>query len=88
MISWDVLGLLDAIETFNPDRPGKKAKFESYDISKIRWAILDEVRSQDWVSRRVRLCAQEVEQAILRLSQERSRPQGGRGCRRGRHEAL
>ena len=47
MISWGVLGLLDAIETIDPDRPGKKAKFESYDISKIRWAVLDEIRSQD-----------------------------------------
>jgi hypothetical protein len=37
IISWGVLGLLDAIETFDPDRPGKKAKVESYAISKIRW---------------------------------------------------
>ncbi len=74
MISWGVLGLLDAIQTYDPDRPGKRAKFESYAISKIRWAILDEIRSQDWVPRRVRLRAQEVEQAVLRLSQEFNRP--------------
>ncbi|MDQ3636796.1 MAG: hypothetical protein M3426_02205, partial [Actinomycetota bacterium] len=30
MISWGVLGLLDAVETYDPDRTGKKAKFESY----------------------------------------------------------
>ena len=70
MISWGVVGLLDAIETYDPDRPGRKAKFESYAISKIRWTILDEIRSQDWVPRRVRLRAQEVEQATTRLTQE------------------
>jgi RNA polymerase sigma factor FliA len=74
MISWGVLGLLDAIETYDPDRPGKKAKFESYAISKIRWAILDQLRSQDWVPRRVRRRAQEIEAATLRLTQDLRRP--------------
>lgn len=37
IISWGVLRLLDAIETFNPDRPGKKAKVKSYAICKNRW---------------------------------------------------
>ena len=54
MISWGMLGLLDAIETYDPERPGKKGKFESYTISKIRWSILDHLRSQDWVPRRIR----------------------------------
>ncbi len=74
MISWGVLGLLAAIETYDPDRPGRKAKFESYAISKIRWTILDEIRSQDWVPRRVRLRAQEVDQATMKLTQELRRP--------------
>ena len=74
MISWGVLGLLEAIETYDPDRPGKKAKFESYAISKIRWAILDEPRSQDRMPRRVRLRAQEVEKATIKLTQELRRP--------------
>jgi RNA polymerase sigma factor for flagellar operon FliA len=69
MFSWGLLGLLDAIQTYDPDRPGKKAKFESYAISKIRWAILDQLRSQDWVPRRVRMRAQEVEAAKVRLAQ-------------------
>ncbi|MDQ4043302.1 MAG: RNA polymerase sigma factor WhiG, partial [Actinomycetota bacterium] len=30
MVSWGVLGLLNAIETYDPDHPGRKAKFESY----------------------------------------------------------
>ena len=74
MISWGVLGLLDAIETYDPDRPGKKAKFESYAVSKIRWNILDEIRSQDWVPRRARVRAQEVEQTTTKLTQELRRP--------------
>ncbi len=74
VISWGVLGLLDAIETYDPDRPGRKAKFESYAISKIRWAILDELRSQDWMPRRVRVRAQEVEKAATKLTQELRRP--------------
>jgi RNA polymerase sigma factor FliA len=71
MISWGVLGLLDAIETYDPDR---KAKFESYAISKIRWAILDELRSQDWAPRRVRQRARDIEKATLKLNQELRRP--------------
>ncbi|MBA3471902.1 MAG: sigma-70 family RNA polymerase sigma factor, partial [Rubrobacter sp.] len=70
MISWGVLGLLDAVETYDPERPGKRAKFESYAISKIRWAILDQLRSQDWVPRRVRLRAQQIEAARAKLTQE------------------
>ena len=62
--------MLDAIETYDPNRKAPKAKFESYAISKIRWSILDEVRSQDWVPRRIRLRAQEVDQATTRLTQE------------------
>jgi len=74
MISWGVLGLLDAIETYDPDRPGRKAKFESYAISKIRWAILDHLRSQDWVPRRLRSRAQEIERTTSRLTQKLKRP--------------
>ena len=73
MFSWGVLGLLAAIETYDPERSGKRAKFESYAISKIRWAILDQLRSQDWVPRRVRLRAQQVEAARTKLTQELKR---------------
>ena len=67
VLSWGVIGLLKAVETFDPSRG---AKFESYAISRIRWSILDEYRSQDWVPRRTRVRAQEVEKARARLSQE------------------
>jgi RNA polymerase sigma factor FliA len=70
MISWGVLGLLDAaVETYDPELR-RRAKFESFAISKIRWAILDELRGQNWVPRRVRTRAQEVERAIQTLSQD------------------
>ena len=78
MISWGVLGLLSAIETYDPNREGKRAKFESYAISKIRWAILDQLRSQDWVPRRVRMRAQQAEAARTKLTQElKRRPSEG-----------
>lgn len=66
MVSWGVLGLLDAIENYDPSR---QVKFESYAISRIKWAILDEIRKQDWVPRRVRTRAQEIEKATAKLSQ-------------------
>jgi RNA polymerase sigma factor for flagellar operon FliA len=73
MLSWGVFGLLDAIESYDPDRPGRKAKFESYAISKIRWSILDHLRKQDWVPRRVRERAQKVDAATYSLTQELGR---------------
>jgi RNA polymerase sigma factor for flagellar operon FliA len=74
LISWGVLGLLDAVETYDSRR---NAKFESYAISKIRWAILDELRRTDWVPRRVRARAQEVERATAKLTQELRRAPTG-----------
>jgi RNA polymerase sigma factor for flagellar operon FliA len=71
LYSWGIVGLLDAIETYDP---GRNTKFESYAISKIRWAILDELRREDWVPRRIRMRAQEVERAKARLSQSLRRP--------------
>lgn len=70
VLSWGVIGLLKAVETFDPSRG---AKFESYAIERIRWLILDEYRSQDWVPRRTRARAQEVEKTKARLSQELGR---------------
>jgi RNA polymerase sigma factor FliA len=69
--SWGVLGLLDAIETFDPDR---QTKFETYAIHKIRWAILDELRREDWIPRRVRMRVQEADRVRHRLAQKLRRP--------------
>ncbi|TCJ16642.1 FliA/WhiG family RNA polymerase sigma factor [Rubrobacter taiwanensis] len=64
LISWGLVGLLEAVESFEPER---NVKFESYAISKIRWAMLNEIRQQDWVPRSVRRRAQDVERATNAL---------------------
>jgi RNA polymerase sigma factor FliA len=70
MLSWGVLGLLDAVETYNPER---RTKFESYAISKIRWSILDELRKADPLTRRVRRRSREVDLIKGELSQRLGR---------------
>jgi RNA polymerase sigma factor for flagellar operon FliA len=50
LISCGVIGLIDAIEKFDPS---KNVKFETYAEFRIRGAILDELRSMDWVPRSV-----------------------------------
>jgi RNA polymerase sigma factor for flagellar operon FliA len=70
VLSWGIIGLLDAIETYDP---GRRTKFESYAISKIRWSILDELRRADPLSRRVRRRAREVELAKGELAQRLGR---------------
>ncbi len=70
MASWGIFGLMDAIETYDP---GRAVKFETYAISKIKWAIFDELRRNDWVPRRVRTKAQEAERATTQLSQRLGR---------------
>ena len=66
LFSWGILGLLDAIETFDSRRG---ARFETYAISKIRWAMLDELRKRDWVPRRTRAQAKEADRAVSLLTQ-------------------
>src|SRR5664280_2070349 len=45
LISYGIFGLIDAIDKFEPDRA---IKFETYAISRIRGAIIDELRAMDW----------------------------------------
>lgn len=70
VVSWGLFGLLQAVETYDPTR---RTKFESYAISKIRWSILDELRKQDPLPRRLRLRAQQVERARNELTQRLGR---------------
>ncbi|MGQ0625891.1 MAG: FliA/WhiG family RNA polymerase sigma factor [Sporichthyaceae bacterium] len=63
-ISYGVFGLIDAIEKYDPDRG---VRFEPYAIRRIRGAILDELRAQDWIPRSVRAKARALEQAYARL---------------------
>lgn len=70
VLSWGIIGLLSAVETYDPER---RTKFESYAISKIRWSILDELRRTDPLTRRVRRWAREVEFARGELAQRLKR---------------
>ena len=51
LVSYGIFGLIDAIDKFDP---GRGFKFETYAISRIKGAIIDELRSIDWVPRSVR----------------------------------
>ncbi len=71
LISCGVIGLMDAIEKFDASRDNK---FKTYAEFRIRGAILDELRSQDWVPRSVREKAKMVEKAYAKLDKEFGRP--------------
>jgi RNA polymerase sigma factor for flagellar operon FliA len=64
LVSYGLLGLIDAIERYDPARD---VKFETYAIQRIRGAIIDELRSMDWVPRSVRSRARDIEKAIAQL---------------------
>ncbi len=60
LVQAGVFGLADAVERFDPERC---PRFESYAAQRIRGAILDELRAQDWVPRTVRGRARELDRA-------------------------
>jgi RNA polymerase sigma factor for flagellar operon FliA len=64
LVSYGLLGLIGAIERYDPDR---EIKFETYAIARIKGAIIDELRALDWVPRSVRSRAREIERAIGEL---------------------
>lgn len=65
-----VLGLIQAVEKFDHQRG---IKFETYCSVRIRGAILDEIRSTDWVPRMVRHAESEVKKTFARLQTELGR---------------
>ena len=70
LVSYGIFGLIDAIEKFDLDRA---IKFETYAINRIRGAIIDELRSIDWIPRSVRFKAREVEKAYQTLEAQLQR---------------
>ncbi len=64
LVSYGIFGLIDAIEKFDLERA---IKFETYAISRIKGAIIDELRAIDWIPRSVRYKAREVEKAYAAL---------------------
>ena len=70
LVSSGVIGLMDAIDKYDPSRDNK---FKTYAEFRIRGAILDELRAQDWVPRSVREKAKQLEKAHIRLEQQLGR---------------
>ncbi|MDQ3680625.1 MAG: RNA polymerase sigma factor WhiG [Actinomycetota bacterium] len=64
LVSYGIFGLIDAIDKFDLAR---NIKFETYAIARIKGAIIDELRSIDWVPRSVRTKARSVEKAYAKL---------------------
>ena len=70
LISYGLVGLISAIERFDLAR---EIKFETYAITRIKGAIIDELRSLDWVPRSVRARAREIERANAKLEHKLQR---------------
>lgn len=70
LVSAGVVGLMDAIEKYDP---GRDTKFETYAVARIRGAIVDDLRSLDWVPRSVRRKARMLEETYAYLENELGR---------------
>ena len=68
--SYGVEGLIDAIEKYTPD---KGARFETYALMRIRGAIIDKIRSQDWIPRSTRKKIKEIKLVAENLKQQLGR---------------
>jgi len=71
LISSGMVGLLDAIKKFDPK---KNINFKTYAEFRIRGAILDELRSLDWIPRSIRKKTSDLEKAHISLQKELGRP--------------
>jgi len=70
LISTGVIGLVEALSNYDPSRG---VKFETYAVPRIRGAILDELRSLDWVPRSTRAKSREIERATVKLENKLGR---------------
>ncbi|MBU2548539.1 MAG: FliA/WhiG family RNA polymerase sigma factor [Proteobacteria bacterium] len=71
LVSSGILGLIDAVDKFDPSR---EIMFKTYAEFRIKGAMLDEIRSLDWVPRSVRKKTSQVEKAYHTLEAELGRP--------------
>jgi RNA polymerase sigma factor FliA len=67
LIQAGMIGLLEAIEKFDP---GREIHFKTYAEIRVRGAMLDDLRSRDWIPRSVRENAGKLESAYTRLRSE------------------
>jgi RNA polymerase sigma factor FliA len=70
LISYGMFGLIEAMERFEPRR---QIRFETFAMQRIRGAIIDELRSLDWVPRSVRSRARDIEEVKSKLEHELGR---------------
>jgi RNA polymerase sigma factor for flagellar operon FliA len=70
LVSYGLLGLIGAIERYELDR---EVKFETFAVARVKGAIIDELRSLDWVPRSVRSRARGIEKANAELEAELGR---------------
>jgi RNA polymerase sigma factor for flagellar operon FliA len=71
LVSAGVLGLIDAVDKFDP---GRAILFKTYAEFRIKGAMLDELRSMDWVPRSIRKKTNQLEKLWQRLEGELGRP--------------
>jgi RNA polymerase sigma factor for flagellar operon FliA len=71
LVQAGMMGLLDAINRYEENHG---AQFETYAVLRIRGAMLDELRSSDWMPRSTRANMRKVEQAMAALQQQLGRP--------------
>jgi len=71
MINSGIIGLVDALEKYDPKH---ETNFSTYAQFRIRGAILDSFRSQDWLPRSLRFKSHQVEAAYHRREQKLGRP--------------
>ena len=71
LISSGILGLMDAIDKYDLERD---TRFETYAVTRIRGAILDELRALDWIPRSTRQKARKLESAYVELEASLGRP--------------
>jgi RNA polymerase sigma factor for flagellar operon FliA len=71
LVQAGMIGLLDAINRYEENHG---AQFETYAVLRIRGAMLDELRSNDWMPRSTRQNMRKVEQAMAALQQQLGRP--------------
>jgi len=71
LIQAGMLGLLDAVNRYQDDQG---AQFETYASQRIRGAMLDELRANDWLSRSMRQSSRKVAAAVQMLEQKHGRP--------------
>ena len=70
LISYGMIGLIESLDRFEPSR---QIRFETFAMQRIRGAIIDELRSLDWVPRSVRARARAIEEANSKLEHELGR---------------